>query len=200
MVAWMRDLLLDRDAELAAFERQPAAVDGGGRVIVVEGPAGIGKSSLLAAVARTADARGHSNRDTAEQLYITQRTVETHLTHAFQTLDITARTELTAACNPTPGHPNPRPPAERHSTAPEIGRQRSRTRRRARDGSSYGADLSTTPRLVALPLDLREPCHSTCARHRARPSDARRRAAHLRDPLSLEPHIQDPGADLLATL
>jgi hypothetical protein len=30
----------------------------------------------------------------AEQLYVTQRTVETHLTRAFQKLDITSRTEL----------------------------------------------------------------------------------------------------------
>jgi DNA-binding NarL/FixJ family response regulator len=39
-------------------------------------------------------AAGHSNRQIAEQLYITLRTVETHLTHAFQKLQITTRTEL----------------------------------------------------------------------------------------------------------
>jgi DNA-binding CsgD family transcriptional regulator len=39
-------------------------------------------------------AAGHSNREIAEQLYITLRTVETHLTHAFQKLGITARTDL----------------------------------------------------------------------------------------------------------
>ena len=55
----MPDALLDRDAELAALERQLAAVRAGsGRVIVVEGPAGIGKSSLLAAVAGGAEAGG----------------------------------------------------------------------------------------------------------------------------------------------
>ena len=55
----MPDALLDRDAELAALERQLAALRAGsGRVIVVEGPAGIGKSSLLAAVAADAEAGG----------------------------------------------------------------------------------------------------------------------------------------------
>ena len=55
----MPDALLDRDAELAALERQLAVVRAGsGRVIVVEGPAGIGKSSLLAAVASGAEAGG----------------------------------------------------------------------------------------------------------------------------------------------
>jgi DNA-binding NarL/FixJ family response regulator len=54
----MSDVLLDRDVELAALDRQLAAVRAGsGRVVVVEGPAGIGKSSLLAAVARAAEAR-----------------------------------------------------------------------------------------------------------------------------------------------
>jgi DNA-binding NarL/FixJ family response regulator len=41
-------------------------------------------------------ATGHSNRDIAEQLYITLRTVETHLTHTFQKLDITSRSQLPA--------------------------------------------------------------------------------------------------------
>ena len=54
----MLNVLLDRDVELAALGRHLAAVRAGtGRVIVVEGPAGIGKSSLLAAVARGAEAR-----------------------------------------------------------------------------------------------------------------------------------------------
>ena len=39
-------------------------------------------------------ADGLTNREIAEQLYVTQRTVETHLTHAFQKLDITSRSEL----------------------------------------------------------------------------------------------------------
>ncbi|MET0771026.1 MAG: LuxR C-terminal-related transcriptional regulator, partial [Solirubrobacteraceae bacterium] len=39
-------------------------------------------------------ADGLTNREIAEQLYVTQRTVETHLTHAFQKLDLTSRSEL----------------------------------------------------------------------------------------------------------
>ena len=51
--------MLQRDAELAALDRRLARLRAGaGEVIVVEGPAGIGKSSLLAAVARGAAARG----------------------------------------------------------------------------------------------------------------------------------------------
>jgi DNA-binding CsgD family transcriptional regulator len=50
--------LLDRDAELAALAAElNAARAGEGRVVVVEGPAGIGKTSLLAAAADAARAR-----------------------------------------------------------------------------------------------------------------------------------------------
>jgi len=42
----------------------------------------------------TLAAGGHSNRAIAEQLYVTQRTVETHLTHIFQKLDVTSRADL----------------------------------------------------------------------------------------------------------
>jgi hypothetical protein len=55
----VRDVLLDRDAELAALAGQLERVQAGsGRVMLVEGPAGIGKSSLLAAAMRAAGARG----------------------------------------------------------------------------------------------------------------------------------------------
>ena len=54
----MAFVLLDRDDELAALGRQLQAVRAGtGQVMVVEGPAGIGKSSLLAAAAGVAEAR-----------------------------------------------------------------------------------------------------------------------------------------------
>jgi len=51
--------LLDREAELWALTWQVAAVRASaGRVIVVDGPAGIGKSSVLSAAARAAAADG----------------------------------------------------------------------------------------------------------------------------------------------
>ena len=42
-------------------------------------------------------AQGQSNRAIAERLYVTQRTVETHLTHAFAKLDIATRAQLAGA-------------------------------------------------------------------------------------------------------
>jgi DNA-binding CsgD family transcriptional regulator len=45
----------------------------------------------------TLAAQGLGNRAIAERLYVTRRTVETHLTHAFQKLDITTRADLPAA-------------------------------------------------------------------------------------------------------
>jgi DNA-binding NarL/FixJ family response regulator len=55
-----------------------------------------GVDSLTPAEHRVAllAADGLTNREIAEQLYVTQRTVETHLTHAFQKLDVTSRSEL----------------------------------------------------------------------------------------------------------
>ena len=51
----------------------------------------------------TLAAQGHSNPDIAERLYVTRRTIETHLTHAFQKLDISARAELPAALTAADG-------------------------------------------------------------------------------------------------
>jgi DNA-binding CsgD family transcriptional regulator len=69
-----------------------------------------GVDSLTPAEHRVATlaAEGHSNREIAQLLYVTRRTVETHLTHVFQKLDITTRAELddalsgTAATEPIP--------------------------------------------------------------------------------------------------
>ena len=60
-----------------------------------------GPEALTAAEHRVATlaAAGYNNREIAERLYVTQRTVETHLTHAFQKLAITNRTELAAHIN-----------------------------------------------------------------------------------------------------
>ena len=54
----------------------------------------IGRAHPRRAPRRRARRAGHSNRDIAQRLYVTQRTVETHLTHAFQKLDIPSRTSL----------------------------------------------------------------------------------------------------------
>jgi len=42
----------------------------------------------------TLAARGLSNREIAQQLYVTRRTVETHLTHVLQKLGAGTRAEL----------------------------------------------------------------------------------------------------------
>ena len=58
-----------------------------------------GPGSLTAAedrVARLA-AEGLTNRTIAERLYVSERTVETHLTRAFDKLQIASRTALAAA-------------------------------------------------------------------------------------------------------
>jgi DNA-binding CsgD family transcriptional regulator len=52
-------------------------------------------------VARMA-AAGQGNREIAQTLFLTRRTVETHLTHAYQKLGIGARENLAAALGPTP--------------------------------------------------------------------------------------------------
>ena len=55
----MRDGLLQRSLELAALERQVQQIRAGsGRVILVQGPAGVGKSSLVRAVAESASGAG----------------------------------------------------------------------------------------------------------------------------------------------
>jgi DNA-binding NarL/FixJ family response regulator len=57
----------------------------------------------------TLAAHGHSNREIAERLYVTPRTVETHLTHAFQKLDISTRTQLTECLSQTKTERAPAP-------------------------------------------------------------------------------------------
>ena len=58
-----------------------------------------GPGSLTAAEARVARpaAEGHTKRAIAERLYVTERTVETHLTRAFDKLQISNRTALATA-------------------------------------------------------------------------------------------------------
>ncbi len=53
----------------------------------------------LAAVATLA-ADGQTNRDIAQALYVTPKTVEVHLTNAYRKLNIASRRELPAALTP----------------------------------------------------------------------------------------------------
>ena len=50
-------------------------------------------------------AAGLSNREIAQTLFVTARTVEGHLTHAYQKLAITSREQLPAALAPPGGGP-----------------------------------------------------------------------------------------------
>ena len=62
-----------------------------------------GREALTTAERRVAAlaAGGRTNRQIAQELFVTQRTVETHLTHTFAKLDIGSRDELAAALWPT---------------------------------------------------------------------------------------------------
>ena len=63
-----------------------------------------GHGALTPAERRVASlaAEGRTNRQIAQELFVTQRTVETHLTHTFAKLDVTSRDALAAALWPAP--------------------------------------------------------------------------------------------------
>jgi DNA-binding CsgD family transcriptional regulator len=58
-----------------------------------------GRDSLTPSERRVAvlAAEGRSNREIAQALFVTSKTVETHLRHAYRKLDITNRTQLPSA-------------------------------------------------------------------------------------------------------
>jgi DNA-binding CsgD family transcriptional regulator len=62
----------------------------------------VGPESLTAAERRVAElaVAGSSNREIAQRLFLGLRTVETHLTHAYQKLGISSREQLTGAMSP----------------------------------------------------------------------------------------------------
>jgi ATP/maltotriose-dependent transcriptional regulator MalT len=60
----------------------------------ISGPNALTTAELR--VARLA-AEGRTNREIAQRLFVTARTVETHLTHSYQKLDITSRQQLSKA-------------------------------------------------------------------------------------------------------
>jgi DNA-binding CsgD family transcriptional regulator len=70
-----------------------------------------GVESLTPAEYRVAAlaAEGHSNPEIAQQLYVTRRTVETHLTHVFQKLGLTTRAELAHGFCDRPSAATPAP-------------------------------------------------------------------------------------------
>lgn len=70
-----------------------------------------GPESLTAGEFRVARlvADGLSNRQAAQQLYVTQAAVHFHLRNVFRKLDITARTQLPAALAGEPSHPAAKP-------------------------------------------------------------------------------------------
>lgn len=84
-----------------------------------------GLDSLTPSERRVAQfaADGMSNREIAQNLFITTRTVEGHLTHAYEKLAITSREQLPAALAPPGGTATapPRQPAE-HSSSPAHAR------------------------------------------------------------------------------
>ena len=84
-----------------------------------------GPGSLTAAEARVARlaAEGHTNRAIAERLYVTERTVETHLTRAFDKLQISSRTALaTALAEPLAPRRRAARPPHRRTGCPPRGR------------------------------------------------------------------------------
>ena len=92
-----------------------------------------GLDSLTSSERRVAQlaADGLSNRDIAQNLFITARTVEGHLTHAYQKLAVTSREQLPAALVPPEASPPHRHPAERHDQ-PRMLSERAGAHRRRR--------------------------------------------------------------------
>ena len=78
-----------------------------------------GIDSLTPAEHRVATlaAQGHSNPQIAQQLYVTRRTVETHLTHVFQKLDLATRADLATRLLSAEA-PRHRPSAREQKRAP----------------------------------------------------------------------------------
>jgi DNA-binding CsgD family transcriptional regulator len=82
-------------AELAERARRQYATSGGrARPAVVTGVAGLTPAERRVAMMAAAE---RTNRQIAEELFLSVRTVEIHLTNSYRKLGITGRTELTAS-------------------------------------------------------------------------------------------------------
>jgi DNA-binding NarL/FixJ family response regulator len=62
-------------------------------------PTAVGISQLTVSERRVAElaAKGHSNPEIAQRLFVTRKTIETHLGHIYSKLDISGRAELARA-------------------------------------------------------------------------------------------------------
>jgi DNA-binding CsgD family transcriptional regulator len=71
-----------------------------------------GRDALTASELRVARmaASGMTNRAIAQALFVTTKTVETHLSHAFDKLDVNSRRDLGVALESVGPHPRPRTP------------------------------------------------------------------------------------------
>jgi DNA-binding CsgD family transcriptional regulator len=102
-----------------------------------------GRDALTASELRTARmaARGQANREIAEALFVSLRTVETHLTHAYQKLEIGSRAGLSAALETV------RPGVHPHDAGPSAdSRARAPIARRPRGGSAAEASYEALHR------------------------------------------------------
>jgi DNA-binding CsgD family transcriptional regulator len=102
-----------------------------------------GREALTASELRTARmaARGLANREIAQALFVSLRTVETHLTHTYQKLEIGSRAGLPAALETVspPVHPDGAGPSAESKTRAPIAR-------RPRGGSAAEASYEALQR------------------------------------------------------